>query len=550
MQTDWMLIRRQAMELSERFAGARVKDAGSLADGRFALQLWRRSGAELLAFAPFASPPLVTIEESALSLGDAPGFMRRAASALRATTLLNITTRTGDRLMRLTFGTRSRFGVESGYTLVAELVPRFGNLLLLKDETLVVALKEFSARKNAVRTIRAGTVYQPPPLDLNPRHTDGEAAALLSGIASTSPDAKEAARTLRAAFPLLPQLIADSIAHSDASPDQMIAQAADLAHRAEALCAEPLHVYRDREALVQAHVVALRQFADLHDTLGGELSPLFGEAFTQRVNAPHEDRALVQRAALRRALQEREARIERDLAALRARQTDEGIQESLRESGEALYATLHERPAEEREALKSEAAQTFTRYRKLRDAAPHLQARAKHFQDELIKIHELQWTLAAAAPEDLDDLSQEIDGGQRSVPRSPRKRRKRVPLKIVTPDGSRILVGRSPVENAELTFRVARPDDLWFHAQRTPGAHVILQRDDLRPPSEDDRRLAASLAAFYSKARESPRVTVDFTQRKYVRKRPGAAPGLVFYTQAQSLTVVPASAGTVASGLD
>jgi predicted ribosome quality control (RQC) complex YloA/Tae2 family protein len=86
---------------------------------------------------------------------------------------------------------------------------------------------------------------------------------------------------------------------------------------------------------------------------------------------------------------------------------------------------------------------------------------------------------------------------------------------------------------------VANPGDLWFHARGTPGAHVVLQRDDRRTPSQRDVEFAASLAAAHSKARASGKVPVDYTQRKHVRKRPDAPPGLVWYAQAKTAIVTP-----------
>ena len=107
------------------------------------------------------------------------------------------------------------------------------------------------------------------------------------------------------------------------------------------------------------------------------------------------------------------------------------------------------------------------------------------------------------------------------------------------PSGSRIVVGRTPIENADVTFRIGRPDDLWFHVKDQPSAHVILQRDDRDEFGEADIEAAAALAAYHSKAKTSPKVTVDYTRRKYVRKRPAAAPGLVFYTNPKSVSVTP-----------
>ena len=108
------------------------------------------------------------------------------------------------------------------------------------------------------------------------------------------------------------------------------------------------------------------------------------------------------------------------------------------------------------------------------------------------------------------------------------RKRKRPMLELRTPRGSRIVVGRSPVENAELTFHVARPSDLWFHAQGVPGAHVILSRDDRGRVPEEDLHAAASLAAFYSKARPPRRPgRLHAAQTRAQAARGSARAGLV-----------------------
>lgn len=153
---------------------------------------------------------------------------------------------------------------------------------------------------------------------------------------------------------------------------------------------------------------------------------------------------------------------------------------------------------------------------------------------------QVRWELERADDTELDDVGEAIAAFMpRRSSRSRIALRKRKPLQYLTADGSRIYVGRTPLENADLTFRVARPEDLWFHVQNQPGAHVILQRDDKTQPSSADVSTAASLAALHSKARNNQKVTVDYTQRKHVRKRPDAAPGLVFYTHPKSVHVEP-----------
>lgn len=104
--------------------------------------------------------------------------------------------------------------------------------------------------------------------------------------------------------------------------------------------------------------------------------------------------------------------------------------------------------------------------------------------------------------------------------------------------GHAILVGRSRTENAHLTFRVARPDDLWFHVKQSPGSHVILSCGKTHP-SLEDLLDAAELAVFYSQAARSSMVPVDYTRKKHVRKRPHGEPGQVLYREEKTLYITP-----------
>jgi predicted ribosome quality control (RQC) complex YloA/Tae2 family protein len=93
-----------------------------------------------------------------------------------------------------------------------------------------------------------------------------------------------------------------------------------------------------------------------------------------------------------------------------------------------------------------------------------------------------------------------------------------------------------------VTFKIARPDDLWFHARGIPGSHVVLQPPPGGAVDDADLDAAADLAARHSRAAQAPRVEIDFTERKYVRKQRDAAPGLVWYTNARTRTGRPDAA--------
>jgi len=455
MLTDWVLIGRVAHELRERLGGARVTDAGLLPDGRLGIVFRSHGRPLILALDPFAATPLVTLESGELGIAVEPGFARTLARSLVGTTLADVSARRDDRLLRLGFGSRSRFGVGDRLDLYVELVPRFGNAVLVKDDRVVAAYKEFSPVQNAQRTIAAGSPYVLPPL------------------------------------PPRPPTLA-----------------------------------------VQPPGTALDYFAQLRE---------------RQSAADRQARTGVRRRALLRRLSEQERKLRDELKALDAKRRRAHEREALRSEGEDIFATLHTLDATAQDAAKQRAVELFGEYKRLGKSLPHIALRERALRERLEAVETLRWEAERAADEDVEAVETAAQfGPKRTAPPSRQTKRKRPPLEFRTALGSRILVGRSPAENADLTFRVARPGDLWFHARGIPGAHVILARDDRQEPPGEDVALAASLAAFHSRGRNSPSVPIDYTHRKHVRKQRAAPPGLVWYTNAKTIAVPPRE-GPVAS---
>ena len=109
-------------------------------------------------------------------------------------------------------------------------------------------------------------------------------------------------------------------------------------------------------------------------------------------------------------------------------------------------------------------------------------------------------------------------------------------LKFISSEGFEIFVGKNNKQNDEITFKISSKEDLWFHVKDMPGSHVILKGKD-EAFGEQSILEAATLAAYYSKGKNSTKVAVDYTQRKNVRKQSGAKPGMVIYVDYSTILV-------------
>ena len=120
-----------------------------------------------------------------------------------------------------------------------------------------------------------------------------------------------------------------------------------------------------------------------------------------------------------------------------------------------------------------------------------------------------------------------------------KKQGKSKPMHFISPDGFDIYVGKNNTQNDELTLKFANSQDLWFHTKQIHGSHVIIKLGIDKDVPDNTILQAAQLAAYYSKARESNQVPVDYTAVKNVKKPKGTKPGMVIYDFYNTLYVTP-----------
>lgn len=202
-------------------------------------------------------------------------------------------------------------------------------------------------------------------------------------------------------------------------------------------------------------------------------------------------------------------------------------------------------PLEDRYSLADNAKRYFKKYTKLKNAFEIVQKQKKETLQELDYLGSILYEIEEANTlEDLTNIYEEMESNlvyqsKKSAPsKYTIKEKSSSSYLSFTIDGYPVYVGKNNLQNDELTLKVARKTDYWFHTKEIHGSHVILRVESGKPePSMDTLVKCAKLAAKYSKARYSSSVPVDYTQVKYVKKPSGAKPGMVIYTNYKTIYV-------------
>ena len=188
------------------------------------------------------------------------------------------------------------------------------------------------------------------------------------------------------------------------------------------------------------------------------------------------------------------------------------------------------------------AAKYYKRYTKAKTAEKYLRQQMDLAERDLHYLESVLAELTRAETEaDYLDIRAELrEAGFLKKQGRGKKDRSRpaAPWEFRTSSGLRVLVGRNNRQNDKLTLKDADRRDLWLHTQKIHGSHVIL-RCAGQAPSEEDIAEAALLAAWFSQARESGNVPVDYTEVRNVKKPAGARPGMVIYTTCRTVNVTP-----------
>ena len=476
-----------------------------------------------------------------------------------------------ERIVHITVRKRDRIGTVTDSRVICELINRYANVVLvnMRTDRILGSLRTVRSRKNRVREISPGKFYQPPPaLDrMPPEIADAKSLSFLVDIPE---DARADALVQHIAG--LDLLAARELLHIAKFSEKHALSDGALANFAEiirAFFANPPFYdggLRVREGDNRNAVCAL----DVRHTQIEQAYSTLSEAISDVVASEVQSEVLKGRQKnIEKDVKNRLTVCERKIGRIRADIDDASHADLYEKMGNVLMCHIAQIPPNvdtvtlpdvfdpsredmvialnPRRTASENASAYLKRAQKARKGAPILAKRLVAAQEEKDKIQQYIDRLNAVRTEaEFDEIRRELEDARliKAQKKRPQVRSKRQsgdihPRRYRTRDGWRVLVGRNNAENDRLTKSSGR-DDLFLHVHGCPGSHVILKRDGRADrPSRKTLEEAASLAAYWSKARGAHSVPVNYTEVRYVQKPRGAPPGLVTIRNEKTVMVSP-----------
>jgi predicted ribosome quality control (RQC) complex YloA/Tae2 family protein len=573
MPFDGLVLRAVKYEITEKLVGGRVEKAAQPERDEIVLHFrnnYNNYRLLISASASYARVHLTGINKP--NPERAPMFCMLLRKHLIGGKLLGVEQPGLERVLDMRFGVMDELGLPSELTLHVEVMGRHSNAVLAqKDGRIIDALKRVTEEKSRVREVLPGIPYAYPPAQgkLDPLEADaaGLAALLLRNGGKPMEQALSGALRGIAQATASEMLLACGLNPQLSSKEYTMT---GLTAACEALVAkfseygkgrfEPVVIERDGEAV---------DFLPFHSALRINERPCAGisaaaEAYfaARDLNERLRQKSAGMRHALsgalsraRRKLEKREdeLRASEDLAAYRMKgelltanlhaiRKGQAVFEAedyySQEGGGTVSISIELDPA----LTPSENAQRyFKRYAKAKTAREKLAEQIAAANEEIDYVEGLLQSIESCSAEsELDEIRAELAAQGYMKEQAGKAFRKAEPSKPrhYRTGGCDIYVGRNNAQNDFLTLKFARADDVWMHAKKTPGSHVIVRASGGAVP-DDALYVGAMLAAYYSKARSSSSVPVDYTQKRNVRKPAGARPGYVIYMTNRTISVTP-----------
>lgn len=554
MAFDGLFTHAMARELNDTLAGGRImKIHQPYANEIFLVVRNNRHNYPVLlsAHPMFARAQISDIKYK--NPQTAPNFAMMLRKHLEGAQLIRIEQVENDRILRFIVSGRNELGDEEHTVLILEMMGRHSNLFLVDESSqkIIDLIKHVPADQNRVRTLMPGARYvQPPKQDvLNPYATlDGLANFILD-----YPDQAELAKAIQGHFQgfardsarelaAVVQNEGDAMAHAQAwlahfdTPDPQLIETEKslqfVPFSWETVTGTAKH-FESLSTMLDAYYEGKSERDRVQQQAGIVLRVIHNELKKNKTKIKK------QQAELAAADQADEFKVKGELLTTYMHQIERGMTEielpNYYENNEPMQIQLSNQLNPSQNAQRY-----FTRYNKLKASVKYLNEQIALAQAEVDYFENLQAQVDIASPKDIEEIRQELiqEGYLRVQKKKKQKPQVSQPEKFYASDGTLIEVGKNNLQNERLSMKTAQRSDIWLHTKDIPGSHVIIHDAE---PSTQTLEEGAQLAAYFSKARDSANVPVDYLPVRRLRKPNGAKPGFVIFEGQTTMTVTPSA---------
>ena len=444
-----------------------------------------------------------------------------------------------DRIVEISVSNKNEIGDHIQATLIIEIMGKHSNILLVDKSShkILEVIKHVGFSQNSYRTLLPGSTYIAPPSteSLNPFTIKDEKLFEILQTQETT------TKNLQSLFQGLGRDTANELENI--------------------LVSDKLSTFRNffnqetKPCLTETSfspVPFANQVGEPFDNLSDLLDTYYKDK-AERDRVKQQASELIRR--VENELQKNRHKLKKQEKELLA--TDNA--EEFRQKGELLTTFLHQVPNDQDQVIldnyytnqpitialdkalspNQNAQRYFKRYQKLKESVKYLTDLIQETKATILYLESVETVLNQAGLEEIAEIREELiqTGFIRRRQREKIQKRKK-PEQYLASDGKTIIyVGRNNLQNEELTFKMARKEELWFHAKDIPGSHVVISGN--LDPSDEVKTDAAELAAYFSQGRLSNLVQVDMIEVKKLNKPTGGKPGFVTYTGQKTLRVTP-----------
>ncbi len=574
MALDGIYLNFLVAEVNELLAGAKVDKIHQPSKNELVFIMRTRGGMHKLYFSADANSPRFAVVNSVPENPQTPPmlcmlFRKRLVGA----TLLSVEQYGLDRIAFFNFDATNEIGDRVKLTLAVEIMAQHSNVILFNEENRIVdALRRVDSEKSSYRLVLPGAQYKlPPPQDkLDIRSVEPQ--EICQGILSLLNSKLSSAilKTMQGVSPLLSREIAFRVCGDDKGIGELTTE-----EKMNLLCeisalktmvvngeAKPTMVLDESEKPMEFSLMPITQYGNGYKTIekenvfsllegfyserdrvlrtrskGAELFKLLDNAIertSRKLNNQQED--------LRKCADREDLRIKAELITAVQYKLEKGASvyevENYYDNNNIVKISVDPALSPSQNSQK-----LYKEYRKACTAENMLIKLIEEGEQDLEYLKSVKDLLERSTLErEFGEIKDElISQGFIKPKKSGKKQMKKQalpPLEFKTSQGCTVLVGRNNIQNDKLTFKVGKKGDIWLHAQKCPGSHVLLLNDGNGIP-DDAIVEAAEIAAFYSSAKDGTIVTVDYTDVKNIKKPNGAKPGFVVYYTYWSVNVKP-----------